>query len=157
MKSNLFIFSFIILLFMLCLINQHLAQDHEDLLLFSSMSFIGFALTCRSWVSIELFFVYDVKKGPMWSCSSTIHWVGYSFPVELSWPLFENQLNINGLFLDSQIHSIDLRIKISILKVPQVILCTFSAENHLAGVGSLDGLIGREHSARLLEYFITGI
>lgn len=30
--------------------------------------------------------------------------------------LFENQLNVNGLFLDSQFRSIDLRIRISILK-----------------------------------------
>lgn len=71
--------------------------------------------------------------------------------------LFENQLNINGLFLDSQFCSIDLHSRISILKAPQVIPCTFSAENHLVGVGSLDGLIGREHNTRWLEYFITGI
>lgn len=48
---------------MLYLRHHCLAQDHEDLLLFSSVSFLVLAFTCRSLIRFEFIFVYDMKKG----------------------------------------------------------------------------------------------
>ena len=85
----------------------------------------------------------DVKKGPVGSCSSTINSEGYFSPWGSLGALFDNQLNVSewAYFLSSVLF-IDLRVRISVLRAPQMIPCAFGAETRLAGVGSTHRIAG---------------
>ena len=63
MKTNLFFLLFLLLLMLsiLYLRNHCLTQDHKDILLFSSDSFIVLALTFKSVIHFVLIFIFNVK------------------------------------------------------------------------------------------------
>ena len=63
MKTNLFFLLFLLLLMLsiLYLRNHCLTQDHKDIVLISSDSFIVLALTFKSVIHFVLIFVFSVK------------------------------------------------------------------------------------------------
>lgn len=80
-------------------------------------SFIVLALAWRSLIHFELIFVYRGRKEHVWffrMCLSScpICWKDCSFPIELSWHPCPKSIDhkCEGLFLDSQLCSIDVQV-----------------------------------------------
>lgn len=151
------VFSFITLLLILYLRNHCLTQDHKDIHLFYSVSFIALALACRSLICFEWIFVCDMRKGPSFIllCVKLLehHLLRLFFSCWITLAPFIKLFNHKCVssFLDSQFCSIGPTCQ------DQYFGSSWGDSTYILGGERLDSLGGRQHNARLLKYFMRDV